>query len=788
MANTDFSGAFLDLAQLTNELATARAAAAASGRKFKLAITITGGGARGAYEGGVVEALTQAGLKPDLIVGTSVGALVSWGLFVDTLMPKRRTQIYAANHSQLWRDVGLNNNGATMLLNRPWVAEYLSKKTYADVSSEWRSITDDAKALRATIETSVATTFSTINASVVTLLNTAVPGLGTLLTTLETLGKAADTLTQAVALQTLSDAVTNLFNTLETLRNLAEGGASTASSQLTTLKNDFNTLVGIVEMAMNPVTAGGSLPAMVAFGNGLLNRYKNQSIAQIHATLRTTYDTALNTADNLRTQLDDLGSTVRNADLGTKTAAVIAAARSLTLVMPVPASVTTSLNTVVSTVNTLVAQLSRTVTSTGQLAGQLATDFTTLKTKLQSLYDLAHSRLGDLLADLNRQPDGKAGLNDHMLTLDPARTLILSRLRDTLIANFGNNPALPVKPSLMSVWRGTANATELIVTTTNLNASRMVLFGLMHPETVAALEAAELWTVDLARSTDNAPGTRAFASARPYRFFLADKPATDDVVLDAVITSSSIPIAFPPRRWRLSRQLQSGTRTVHQSSPRPGGPSVDITVPVLVEQKLEHLYVDGGVFDNSPLDIAALAGATHSISIELDPLVGDLVDDPGWVDQTSRYYDLGDIAGASFNAMLGGTLASNIRRAVQTNGRRADTDPAKFQLYRIAPRIPRDEIDPGSKNTRKRSIDTMDFDGAWVMQNGHPTCIMNVYDWFMQGFIDASGLVDTKLTADARFIDYTKPENNGFVRNAKPMGNKFWRASSVPTPPPSFHA
>ena len=57
----------------------------------RVALSITGGGARGAYEAGAVEALLQAfhawDVYPDVIAGTSVGALIGTGLMIDLLFP-----------------------------------------------------------------------------------------------------------------------------------------------------------------------------------------------------------------------------------------------------------------------------------------------------------------------------------------------------------------------------------------------------------------------------------------------------------------------------------------------------------------------------------------------------------------------------------------------------------------------------------------------------------------------------------------------------------------------------
>ena len=43
----------------------------------KTALVLSGGGARGAYEAGAWQALTELGIKIDIITGTSVGAITA---------------------------------------------------------------------------------------------------------------------------------------------------------------------------------------------------------------------------------------------------------------------------------------------------------------------------------------------------------------------------------------------------------------------------------------------------------------------------------------------------------------------------------------------------------------------------------------------------------------------------------------------------------------------------------------------------------------------------------------
>ena len=47
-----------------------------AGNKYKIGLVLSGGGARGFAHLGVIQALNEAGIFPDVISGTSAGALI----------------------------------------------------------------------------------------------------------------------------------------------------------------------------------------------------------------------------------------------------------------------------------------------------------------------------------------------------------------------------------------------------------------------------------------------------------------------------------------------------------------------------------------------------------------------------------------------------------------------------------------------------------------------------------------------------------------------------------------
>lgn len=68
-------------------------------RKEKTAFALSGGGARGAAQVGMLQALLEAGIKPDLIVGTSVGAWNGAWLASDPSLE------WVARLGQVWRQI-----------------------------------------------------------------------------------------------------------------------------------------------------------------------------------------------------------------------------------------------------------------------------------------------------------------------------------------------------------------------------------------------------------------------------------------------------------------------------------------------------------------------------------------------------------------------------------------------------------------------------------------------------------------------------------------------------------
>jgi predicted acylesterase/phospholipase RssA len=219
-----------------------------------------------------------------------------------------------------------------------------------------------------------------------------------------------------------------------------------------------------------------------------------------------------------------------------------------------------------------------------------------------------------------------------------------------------------------------------------------------------------------------------------------------DTLAKATMTSASFPIAFEPMSWRIQREINSTL------------------------QEFRHKFLDGGITNNSPVDVAAYAGATHLISLELSPLLSDIVL------TDNRGYNVFNIYTGLFDTAAYNHLVRNISILASENKDRPNRN--KMQIYRLAPLLPREDA-----NGNKISPTTLDFDGVY---DSTSTLRRSIYDWFMQGYLDAKG---PSALSSLVFKDYTDASlDRGYMKNADlSFKNKFWRASiqAYPdTPPP----
>jgi predicted acylesterase/phospholipase RssA len=101
-------------------LAAVAAHREAQGARACVAVVLHPGGACGAYQAGALQALAEAGLRPDLLVGTSIGAFNGLGAWLDAYRDGGSTL------ARLWRRLGHRGHGSRLLLDKPYLLGWLT--------------------------------------------------------------------------------------------------------------------------------------------------------------------------------------------------------------------------------------------------------------------------------------------------------------------------------------------------------------------------------------------------------------------------------------------------------------------------------------------------------------------------------------------------------------------------------------------------------------------------------------------------------------------------------------
>lgn len=168
---------------------------------------------------------------------------------------------------------------------------------------------------------------------------------------------------------------------------------------------------------------------------------------------------------------------------------------------------------------------------------------------------------------------------------------------------------------------------ELIITAADITVGRECLFTLVRPETYRALVQQGWMAVQIDSDDD---------SAKPHHEIEGSLFVSSRSLLECVVASSAVPSAFPSQRL----QIYSSRG----------------------DRKSWHRFLDGGVLNNSPLHLAIDGGASHIISLELDPL-------------TEIHPLDAEDAGAGLNVLEAGvvTFAALLDRAVERDMRRTIT-------------------------------------------------------------------------------------------------------------------
>jgi Predicted esterase of the alpha-beta hydrolase superfamily len=106
-------------------------------KKYKLGLALSGGGARGFAHIGVLKFLDECGLKPDIIVGTSAGALMGV-LYADGYTPDEITTLYSGREFSEFASMQIPKMG---LFDSSKFGKYIKKVVRAKDLSELQTPT-----------------------------------------------------------------------------------------------------------------------------------------------------------------------------------------------------------------------------------------------------------------------------------------------------------------------------------------------------------------------------------------------------------------------------------------------------------------------------------------------------------------------------------------------------------------------------------------------------------------------------------------------------------------------
>jgi predicted acylesterase/phospholipase RssA len=647
-------GSFLDLGRVLDHYE------ADQRRGKKLALAVTGGGARGAWEAGVIEALTQAcrgrDIDIDVFVGSSVGSINAFCAFVDALAPAPALVqgVFAARQSALWKRYGSGNHAADDLLDRAWIVKYATDEWPLPIVGRF-----------AALEQQLSDTWDRLKHH------------------LDDIGRAAGDLRKAA---------TN------------PPGSLTMETALAVRQLDADTA------------------ALLRHLHDLQNAWNSLHVADIFKDPRK----FIRELDRVRIEVGNVwGDTLRvEVDL---------LAVPLSLVSDVMIDAIGYIGPLVKAVFDLLTAIAVVVGDAGELIGEAAA-FVGLLEEALALLTLAAAVEAELLVGVGET----AVLVNHIFTQN--------RIRSAL-TDFATQ-AIGPDTSVARAWldRLGEHPPAFYVTGADESVGRQIIFGLDRVNALDAIAATATWIVDLSAPVSRRP---------PHGNLLVPAHVMEgDTVIEAVLTSSALPVVFEPRTWWLEL---AGER-----------------------DPLQQVVVDGGVIDNSPLDVAVLAGATHVIVLELDPLVDTISPDPDKKRDKDAPGGLPQVIWATMGTAVDGSNNRGINLVVALN--QLAPEDEQIAIYRLAPLIPRTAYDR-ERHKVPVSIELVDFDGAY---NDHNALVMNLYDWFIQGYIDANGWggadADAMNANDRVLGDYEGTHTAGFLHDPWWGRNKFWFCAGQPLP------
>ncbi len=144
--------------------------AATPARTVRIALVLGGGGPRGLAHVGVLKALEEAAIRPELIVGSSMGALIGVLYAATPDARELETLVMAVDPRAGWRDLTLSR--------RPWLkGDYLEARVRERLNGKsLEQLPIPMVAVATNVETGVPVAFTRGDAAVAVRASTAIPG------------------------------------------------------------------------------------------------------------------------------------------------------------------------------------------------------------------------------------------------------------------------------------------------------------------------------------------------------------------------------------------------------------------------------------------------------------------------------------------------------------------------------------------------------------------------------------------------------------------------------------
>jgi len=244
---------------------------------------------------------------------------------------------------------------------------------------------------------------------------------------------------------------------------------------------------------------------------------------------------------------------------------------------------------------------------------------------------------------------------------------------------------------------------ELIITAADITVGRECLFTLVRPDTYRAL-VEQGWMAVQIDSDDDA--------SKPHHEIEGALFVSSRSLLECVVASSAVPSAFPSQRLEI--YSSGGARSAW------------------------HRFLDGGVLNNSPLHLAIDAGATHILSLELDPMIEI---DPLDAQDEGAGFNLLEAGVVTFAALLDRAVERDMRRTITWNRFLAQRPDAALEAHNALRRktaaerekkriVPIYRIAPS-----KPTLGASEFDGRF--EKGR--LAFSIRDVLRQGVLDLKG-------------------------------------------------